>query len=391
MRQGQRVPRPDSEQLVLSLIDDIYSASLEPSLWTGVIKRIVEAVGGATGQLVSPNESATTSLWAPYGFGRETMEPYARYYHKVDVWTQRADALRIPPCSILTGEQMVNSSAFMRSEYYNDFLKRYDFQRIVACFVDDGKSGDVPKTSLSIYRPPGSEPFDQDAVNLLGQIAPHVRRAIRLHWRIHDLEHKRASNTEALEHLTVGIALVDESHRVTYLNQTARKIVNANGGLNVVDGELAAAVSAETVELSRLLAEATRAAVSLNGRRTGSIMVTRTTSGLPYRVSVIPMPARGAFVVGRQHTAAIVFISESQLTRQASVDLVARIHALSPAETRLLQILLDGKPLKKVAAILDVTVNTAHTQLSNIYRKTGAHRQVDLANLVMSVASIINF
>jgi len=73
--------------------------------------------------------------------------------------------------------------------------------------VDDGKTGDIPKTSLSVYRPPGAEPFGREAVELLGKITPHVRRAIRLHWQIHDLEHNLATQTEVLEYLTVGIAL----------------------------------------------------------------------------------------------------------------------------------------------------------------------------------------
>src|SRR5258706_15103256 len=93
-----------SEQLVLSLIDDIYSAPWDPCLWPGIIKRIVEAVNGATGQLVSPSERALTNLWIPHGFGRDAIAPYTEHYHKLDVWTQGFTALNLPPCTVLTGE-----------------------------------------------------------------------------------------------------------------------------------------------------------------------------------------------------------------------------------------------------------------------------------------------
>jgi DNA-binding CsgD family transcriptional regulator len=388
MRQTKRIQSADSEQLVLSLIDDIYSAALDSGLWTSVVKRVVEAVGGTSGQLLSPTEHVLSRLWAPYGFDPNVMVPYAQYYHALDYWTIAADVKSMGPCRVFTGEELLESDNFKSTEYYNDFLKGFNFERWVGFFVEEKKKADLPKTSLSVYRPPGSEPFGGSEVKLLNAIASHVRRAVQLHGRIADLEHKQATNTEVLEHLTVGIALVDETLRVTYLNSMAQKIVNASDGLTVTGGELTAFLSAETVALSRLLGEATRATSSLDGSRSGAMTITRTTKGPPYRVTVIPVPSEGAFAVGRHHTSAIVFISETQLRQQATVDMFARIYSLSPAESRLLNVLLDGQPLKKAANFLCISVNTAHTQLANIFSKTGTHRQVELNNLVMSTATV---
>jgi DNA-binding CsgD family transcriptional regulator len=386
VRQRQFTQGGVSDQFVLDLIDDIYSAGLDPSLWPSVVKRVVDATGGATGQLVSPNENATRSLWAPYGFGRDAMEPYALYYHKLDVWTQTADALSLPSCTVMTGEQLLSNSDFFRSEFYNDYLKSHGFEKIVACFVDNGKGGDVPKTSFSVYRPPGSEPFDRQAVTFLGRIVPHVRRAIQIHWRIHDLEHRNATNTEVLEHLNIGVALIDEARKVSYLNPVAQSMANAGDGLSVTDGELTSALGEETVELSRLLGETVRATVSLECSRTGTMAVSRRSGQLPYRITAIPVPTTGAFAIGRQQTAAIVFISEAQLAPKSSVDLIANIYSLSESESRLLRSLMECQPLKLAARSLGISVNTAHTQLNNIFRKTGVHRQPELVRLAMSLA-----
>jgi DNA-binding CsgD family transcriptional regulator len=385
MRQDKRSCEGDANRLVLSLIDDIYSAALDPGRWKGVVKRIVEAVGGISGQFTSPTEHVLTSSWAPCGFDPNFMGPYAQYYHALDVWTQAADATGQPPCRVFTGENLIDTEVFNRTEYYNDFLRPSDFGQIVCFFVDRAEEGNRPKTSLSIYRPPGSEPFGDDAVKFLGVLAPHVRRAVLLHWRIAELEHKNASHTEALEHLATGVALVDEALKVTYLNAAARFIVNAGDGLSVTGGELSAALGAETVELSRLLAETTRATVALDGSRTGTMAVTRRTSRMPYRITAIPVPVKGAFSAGRQHTAAIVFISGDNSGPQAGLGAVAEVYSLTPAEKRLLGALLNGAPLKRAARDLGISVNTAHTELQSIFRKTGTHRQVELVNLVAGV------
>ena len=383
MRQRNR--QSGREQLVLHLIDDIYSAALDPSLWEGVIYRIVQAVNGATGQLVSPNESATTSLWVPYGFGRETMDAYAQNYYKMDLWTQSADALHLPSCTVVTGEELVETSTFMKSEFYNDFLKHNNFQRIVACFVDNGESGNIPKTSLSVYRPPGSEPFGREAVELLGKITPHVRRAISLHWRLHDLEHNLAANIEILEHLMEGVALIDETIRVTYLNRAGQDIVNSNDGLSIKGGKLVAVPAEKNAEIVQLLTEATRTSSGLNDQL-GSVVVGRAAVGGSYLVTAIPMPAQNAITVGRRHASAIIFISKQPLNAKTGVSLVARTYVLTPAESRLLAALVQGRPLKGIAAMLGISANTAHTHLNNIFRKTGTHKQTDLVRLAMSFA-----
>ena len=372
-----------TELELLSLVEDIYAAALDPALWQAVVRRIVEAVGGASGQLVSPTEHVLTSLWAPVGFDKTVMEPYAEYYHALDVWTMAADANQLPPCKAVTGEELVDFDSFRGSEYFNDFLKPGNFERIVCCYID--KTAGRPKTSLSVYRPPGSEPFDDRAVQFLNAISPHVRRAVQLHWRIADLEHKQATDTAIFERVSIGIALLDERQRVTYLNPAAQAIMNANDGLSVVDGELIAALGAETARLSRLVGEAIKFTVSPRGPWTGTMSVSRRASRLPYRVAAIPVPGRGAFPVGRQRTAAIVFISGEQLDRRAGLDMVAKVYCLTPAEKRLLDAILDNAPLKRAARNLGISVNTAHTQLNSILHRTGTHRQVELVTLVMSM------
>lgn len=374
----------NSPDLVLSLVDEIYSAALDPSLWQGVMKRIVDATGGVTGQLHSNSKLVLESLWAPHGFGEEVMGQYAAYYHQHDEWTLAADAGGLVPCKAITGEQLIQFGAFKNSEFYNDFLKHFGFERLVCCYVDTGKRGDLPKTALCVYRPPGSDPFDANALALINALAPHVRRAVQMHWRLHDLEHGNATNVEVLEQLITGVVLINEALRVTYLNRAAQKIIDAGDGLTILEGNLGASRANERDELSRLLGEAVRLTTVLPTSWSGTMAVTPVSGGPPYRISVVPAPRAGVFAVGRQRTAAIVLISEGPLDRRSSLDEFAQARALTPAEKNLAWEILTGATLKQAANRLGVSPNTAHTQLQSVFAKAGVHRSADLCRMILS-------
>lgn len=334
---------------VMRVINDIYAAALDPGLWPAAIGRIVEAVGGSSGQLLSPAADVLSQLWVTHGFDPVVMVSYA--------------------------------------EYYNDFLKPGDFQRVVSCFMDGSNSDNCPKTSLSVYRPPGSEPLGEDVVQMLNILAPHVRRAVHFHWRIADLAHRHATSVEILEHLTTGVMLLDETVHVTYMNPAAHRFIDRKDGLTVDSGELTARLGSEAVELSRSLWRTAQATMRLEAQCSGKISITRTNGKPPYRLIAMPVPGREVFAVGRKHTAVIVLVSEGHVPLNEGVSAAAYAFGLSRAETRLVLALIEGKPLKRAADELGISVNTAHTQLASIFRKTGTHRQTELLNLVGSMGS----
>ena len=69
-------------------------------------------------------------------------------------------------------------------------------------------------------------------------------------------------------------------------------------------------------------------------------------------------------------------------------DFVMRLFGLSPAEARLLPLLLQGSAPAEMAEELGVKVSTVRSQLSSIFAKTGATRQQDLIRLLGCVPPI---
>jgi DNA-binding CsgD family transcriptional regulator len=71
------------------------------------------------------------------------------------------------------------------------------------------------------------------------------------------------------------------------------------------------------------------------------------------------------------------------------VNVLMELYALTPAEAELAQCLSQGNSLEAAAKSRNVTLNTARSQLKQIFAKTNTNRQGELLQLVLSgVASI---
>jgi DNA-binding CsgD family transcriptional regulator len=90
-------------------------------------------------------------------------------------------------------------------------------------------------------------------------------------------------------------------------------------------------------------------------------------------VAVIPL--------GNQATLAM--LGKRQLSQRLSVQGFARLHALTPAETRVLESLCEGLDPREIAELNEVGMATVRTQIGSIRAKTGAE---NIRALVRQVA-----
>jgi DNA-binding CsgD family transcriptional regulator len=80
---------------------------------------------------------------------------------------------------------------------------------------------------------------------------------------------------------------------------------------------------------------------------------------------------------------ALIFISDIA-ARQPSAGRLAEMFGLTPAEGRLLHVLLQGNGLREAAALPGASANTAKTQLQSLFGKMDCSRQADLVKIAMA-------
>ena len=77
-------------------------------------------------------------------------------------------------------------------------------------------------------------------------------------------------------------------------------------------------------------------------------------------------------------------LTDAQIAQYKRENFLAPFPALTKAETRLLEALVNGKSLEEASEEFQVSKNTLRTQLHQIFRKTDTSRQSEVIKLVLS-------
>ena len=116
----------------------------------------------------------------------------------------------------------------------------------------------------------------------------------------------------------------------------------------------------------------------------GRMLVRSRDTGLPYVLTVTRLaPELSVF----DRPLAMVLATATRQGALAAADL-AELFGLSPAESRLAVALMAGKKLRDIAIDTGLQTTTLRSQLSAIFKKVGAGRQVDLLRILTSIPVI---
>jgi DNA-binding CsgD family transcriptional regulator len=185
-----------------------------------------------------------------------------------------------------------------------------------------------------------------------------------------------------LNRLGVGIVLVTADCRILFASAVVEAIMRRGDGLARQNGHLRAL----TPEASDNLERRIRAAASTAprpGEEAGDIVTLPRERGLPMPILILPF--RGGEVgPDSADPAAVLFVSDPEMSLRINEPSIAHVYGLTPAEARLLNALLEGKRLSAYARETGITLNTAKSYLRQLFDKTGSARQADLLRLILS-------
>jgi DNA-binding CsgD family transcriptional regulator len=92
---------------------------------------------------------------------------------------------------------------------------------------------------------------------------------------------------------------------------------------------------------------------------------------------------------GESRAAVMLILVDPAGRTEAALDFVSQAFSLSPAESRLLPLLLKGQTPADIAESLGLKLPTVRSQLSAIFAKTGTARQQELIRLLGSVPPVL--
>jgi DNA-binding CsgD family transcriptional regulator len=164
--------------------------------------------------------------------------------------------------------------------------------------------------------------------------------------------------TRMLDEIDYGMLLVTADAQVSYLNHAARVELDGQHPLQLLGQALRVHRPQDVAPLYDALAAAQRGLRRLVMLGEGAHRVT---------VSVVPLPAAAG-----TSPVTLLVLGKRQVCEQLSVQGYARSVSLTPAETRVLELLCQGVRPRDIADQIGVAVSTVRTQIGSVRAKTGA-------------------
>jgi len=262
-----------------------------------------------------------------------------------------------------------DARTLQRAPIYTEFLASLGMRHMVAVPLRDGAAS---RDFVGFLRHPDQKPFGAQEQALIAQLVPHMVRANKLRYRATQL-----AEQAALDALPQALAVVDAGLRLRYLNAAAERALASPGGLTLRRGALHASDPTAQCYLAQCVATAC-------GRggwaRAGAVPVAP-----PTTVHVLPLQATHPLAQalhGRPH-ALLVWPLALDAQRAAHIGLAL---GLTGAEARLALMLAQGCTVKEFALAQGCSWHTARTHATNLLRKTGCQRQIDVARLVQGLS-----
>jgi DNA-binding CsgD family transcriptional regulator len=225
-------------------------------------------------------------------------------------------------------------------------------------------------------------------------LVPHLVRAAQVMYRLREAKVKSVGALAALEELACGVLMLDERGAVTFCHQAARRTLAEEDGLKLRQGgprDTGGRLFASDLQVRKALDSALEACLRQEAEArdcSRGIRVPRTSNRPDYVLQITSLATRTDLRPDQNPAAAIVFISDPDSELVVDESLLRRRYGLTPAETRLAQLLLNGETLASAAKHLGVGETTAKTQLQHMFQKTRTHRQPELVKLLLTVVSV---
>lgn len=366
-----------SEKEALRLVGLAYDAAERPELWQIFLQETARNLRSNVATFVLHDlTSLGGTVMASEGCSAEAQKLYTETWGAKNIYMQRG-ACRFPTGTLVHGGMLCTDDEVLKSEYYNEFLRHLD------CFYVAGGPVAADESAVSLFslqRPRRMGQYSERELSFIQMLVPHLQRAIRLHQHIH----VAGAGLRALDSLTTGLIAVSATGKMMFANEAASRMLSQGDGLSLSRAGAVVAFGKSGKKLAELISQASVTSRGMGMHSGGVLAVERRSGRRPYFVLVTPIRS-SAFSFSKEILGALVFVNDPEKRVRHSLGVLGDLFGMTPAECRVAWLLGDGKSLREIATLLNVSSNTLKSQVASIYRKTGTSRQGQLVHLLSTL------
>ena len=374
----------DDKAHLSALIGSIYDAVLEPALWTGVVERTGKFVGGVGASIFRQDSVRKTgNSYYHSGIDPRFERLYFEKYIKFDPLSAAYLTLKVGDVS--SSSIIIPPAEFFETRFYREWARPQGLVDNVFAILERSPTSIA---AFIVFRHERDGLADDDARQLLGLIAPHLRRAVLI-GKVIDLRTIEAATfADTLDGLNAGIFLVDATGLIVHANVAGHGILAVGDILRSFAGRLVA----HDQQVDEVLHDAFKATEHGDGAigTKGIAVPLIARDGERHVAHILPLTsgARRRAELAIAATAAL-FVQKAALEIPSRPEAIAKAYKLTPTELRVLLTLVEVGGGPEVAEVLGIADGTVKTHLSHLFQKTGVKHQVDLVRLVAGFSSPI--
>jgi DNA-binding CsgD family transcriptional regulator len=362
-----------TQELSEELLDSLYAAVADPAAWQEFLALLASSLGAPWAAFLVPSSTAQLAIAINVNLPQEVLRPYDEYYHKVDPWhagfRERGGADWVG-----LGRELCPVARFDQGEFYNEWWKAIRFPARSQAGIIHTSSG-IPWV-LSLLRDERQTEFGEEHADYLRRLYPHLRRALSLHRKVLELKHSVAAAGGVVDALDVGLIGVDARGKICFANSLAEAELREGDLLTNRDGQLAARDETGGRALKSLL----RSASGQSGVHGSCATLTLRGETRSLHLAALPATNYGGVISGKP--AVFLTLTDPDAAPGNRAQVLASIFALTPAEIRVVMLLMAGSDAPRIAEQTGATADSVRFQLKMIYRKTGVTKQSQLVRLI---------
>jgi len=238
---------------------------------------------------------------------------------------------------------------------------------------------------LMVGRRRGQAEFRPQDVRALTAILPHLARAWRVRRTLTEMETLAGTLRFVLDRLERAIVVAGSDGKVRFANRAADQLLTRGDAIDARNGRLRAARPHHTSALRALIEQAGSTSVGAGSVAVDALALPSAGDGPSLAVVAEPLaPGHGDRLGHAAASGAILFIGDSEASRQPPADRLQVVYGLTAAEAQLASLIARGEGIAEAAATLGVSPNTVKYHLKAIFGKVGVERQTQLIRRVLA-------
>lgn len=363
---------------LLTLIDSIYAAALDPSQWEALAPRIAAVFGSTSTNLQTIHGGQSHILTVTENI-QGSISAYQQYYCARDVWIEGGKKLGL--ASVVASKDMISDRDFANSEFFRDWCRHLDvFYVVGSVFTTAADEIGV----LGIHRPRAAGAYEESDKAAVATFLPHLQRALQVRHQLARTALLECLSFDVLDRTDVAALVVGSEAHVLFANPRAERLLKEGSALGMRDGRLIAVARADLQRLRELIR--TAGSLGEDSSCAGGLMTLQQPHRPPLVVLVAPCRVQWR---GVPQARALLLIREPNQSICIAAAL-QQLFRLTSTESRIAEALANGLSLAEIATAQGATTQTVRKQLKSIFAKTGTHRQAQCVSMLLrSIAPLM--